>query len=327
MQPVISAATLTAGLRATFSDAYKFTVDARLPRLRKVMDLGLPSDKLTELYAYYETAPYPRRWPRGEEIGSKAFKSVQFSVTNYDWARRIPWHENDREDDQTKSLFDQARSLGQHFATLHERIFFQILLSQVDPELLPAIPNAPDGAPLYDTNPRFGISTGNVIAGAGVATPIAVRNNIINAIETFKLMQDTERQPLWDEAMLDSEGYVIIYNVANDLIVREALKASLIAIGANTETSNAAISNIVVEEGYKIDLWPTQRISDDKIHVCAAGSNHKGIFQQERRAMRESFANMDNSDHSRDTKEEYLQYDARYGYGVFLPYQMILIDN
>jgi len=330
MAQVISAAVLTAGLRNTFADAYQQTVDARTARLGKVMELGVPSDKREELYAFFETAPYPKRWPRGRNISSKPFDSVEFSVVNYDWGRRISWHEDDREDDQTQTLFAQAKSLGRHFATLHERIFFQMILASTNLDLLPAVPNAPDGAAIYSATDgggaaRFGVVGGNIITGTGVATANAIQNDVLNGIERFKQFQDTEAQPLWDEAMLDGGGYVLIYNVANDANVRRALKATTYL--ARDPGGNAAVANLVVEEGINLELWPTQRITTDDLYLFAAGCDHKAVFQQERKALRESVAGMDNSDHVRDTKEEYLQYDARYGYGSFLPYQTVQINN
>lgn len=333
MQTIISAATLTAGLRATFSDAYKASYDGAKDKLTKVMDLDLPSDKLTEIYAYYETAPYPRRWARGDEISSKAFKSVGFSVTNFDWGRRVPWHENDREDDQTRTLYDQARQLGQHFGTLDERIFFQLLLSVADNDLLPSIPNSPDGAPLYSTTDgsgaaRFGHVGGNIVTGTGI-TAEQIQADFFNAVERFKMFRDTEGQPLWDEGMLDGGGYMVIYNVENDAAVKTALKLAAIAqtFVNGTDLAAATAPNLVLENGYGVEFWPTQRITDDKIHIVAMGSPHKAIFKQQRRALREAFANVDTSDHSRNTKEEYIQWDSRSGYSVFLPYQQVLIDN
>src|SRR3990167_11105697 len=93
-------------------------------RLSKVMELNVPSDKLTEIYGYFLSSPYPRRWPRGEGLPNKNFKGVQFSVTNRDWAVRVSWHENDRQDDQTKSLRDRATAAPPHFATFDERGVF-----------------------------------------------------------------------------------------------------------------------------------------------------------------------------------------------------------
>jgi len=146
---IVTANTLTAGIRSDFADAYKSAYNASKERLSNVMDMGIPSDKLIELYAYFETAPFPRLWKRGDAIPRDAFESVQFNVENRDWAIRVEWHENDREDDQTRSLMQRARDAGANFATLPERVWFQILTAAASTELLPAIPNAPDGASMF----------------------------------------------------------------------------------------------------------------------------------------------------------------------------------
>lgn len=326
--PILTGSVLAAGLRNTFADAYAAKYKGIKERLSKVMALGLPSDKLTELYGAFKSAPYPVRWHRGNSISSKAIEDFGWQTTNYDWGRRIEWHENDRADDQTKSLFDRAKELGKHFATLPERIFFQILLGSTDADLLPAVPNAADGSALYAAS-RFGVTAGNIISGSGVATAAAVRGDFFNAIEVFRQFKDTESQPLWDEDILQAE-FVVFYNVANDQIFREAFIQSrtLQSVGtAGTDLAATAVTNIVMESGLKVVLVPTQRITDNDAFVFATGVDQKAIYQQVRAPLRESVATMENSDSVRDTKIEYIQWDCREGYGVFLPYQTVKINN
>ena len=326
--PVYAAATLTAGLRADFWETYRITYGDVETRLSDVVNLGVSSDKLTEIYGYFESAPYPRHWPRGQGVPSKAFKSVQFNVTNLDWGRRVPWHVNDRMDDQTQSLFQMARMAGEHWATLPERVFFQILTGTADAELLPAIPLAPDGANLYSAtdgggNPRFGVAGGNTFAGTGVATGAAVRTDFFDAIERFRLFQDTEGQPLWDDSIVD-QGYVCFFNVANWRVFAEAFQqertAELVAAGAG-----AGVTNIILASGVKVEMRPTQRIVGNNWIVFLKGSKLKSVFQQVRQPLFESNATWDNSDMVRDTGEEYIQWKSREGYGVLLPYQTIQI--
>lgn len=331
-QIIESAATLTAGLRSDFIGTYRRMYDSILPRLSRVMQLGVPSDKITEFYAYYESAPHPVRWSRGNNIASKGFKSVGYNVTNYDWGRRIEWHVNDRMDDQTKSLFQQARALGENFALLHERIFFQIIRSANDPDLLPSIPLAPDGASLYATTvsgvDRFGAPGGNLLTGSGVSTAQDIRNDFFNAIEQFKLFQDTEGQPLLHDDILD-RGIVVIYGAKNERVFREAFRQERTVqtqVVGGTGTA-AAVTNIIMESGLAVTLQSTQRIPDDDWFIFLEGTEIKPIFQQERQGLQENVATMDNSDSARDTKIEYIQWHARYGYGINVPYQTIMINN
>ena len=299
-------------------------------RLGGVMQLGVPSDKLTEIYGYFESAPYPRIWTRGNTISSKNFRSIQFNVTNRDWGRRIMWHVNDRQDDQTKTLFDQARAAGEHWATLPERIFFQVLRNVADADLLPAIPLSADGAAWHATTAagadRFGVTGGNIETGTGIATPVTVRTDFFNAIERFRQFQDTEGQPLWDESLLD-QGFTVIYNVANDQTFREAFIQGRTIAAATTATSNAAVTNIIMESGLNVKLWATQRLTDNDWYIFASGAQRKSFFQQQRQPLEEAFATWETSDWTRDTGEEYIQWKSREGYGLVIPYDTVKVDN
>jgi len=326
---VLAAATLTNGLLSTFSTAYRQQYEGMKENLGRVMDLGLPSVHAQELYAYFKSAPYPRRWERGSTISSKAFASVGFSVTNYDYGLEIGWHKNDREDDVTKSLFDQAQQGGRNWGTLMERFFFECVNASAD--LLPAIPNAPDGAAMYSATDgasaaRFGVTGGNIETGGGVASGDAVRADFWSSVARFSQMQDTEGQPLWDKSFLDA-GYVVIYGSANEEVFREAFLQGRTAIGANTATSNAAVTNTILESGLSINLWPTQRITDNDWYVFAVGAQHKAVFEQTRQPLETHEQHMDNSDVARKTKEESVQWDSRHGVGVFLPYQTVKVNN
>jgi len=328
-QIVIATDLLTAGIRADFWDVYEPMYDGLKAKLSDYMDLDVPSDKLTEIYAYAQSAAYPGRWKRGEEIPSKAFKGVQFSVTNKDWGIRIPWHENDRQDDQTKSIRQRAQSAGKNFATLDERVFYQILRGAVDTELLESIPNAPDGVALYsatdgDGAARFGVSGGNIITGTGVATPGAIQTDLFSALSRVRSFLDTEGQPLHDMSLID-QGVSITFNVNNWKVFAEAFQQG--RTHSVISSTGAAVTNIIMDSGLRVDLTPTTRITDNDWFVFLRGVPHKPIFRQTRQPIREWFATMENSDSARDTKIEYAEWEARYGYGVMLPFATVQVNN
>jgi hypothetical protein len=325
MPQVISGPMLTAGLRAEFADMYKQTYKGVEARLGRVMQLGIPSDKLTEIYGYFESAPYPRIWRRGDQISDRGFSSRQFTVTNFDWGRRVSWHKNDRADDQTRTLYDQARQAGANWATLPERIFFQLITGAADADLLPAVPNAPDGLALFVNALRFGHANGNVVGGAGVATTAAVQDDFYRAAQRFVLFQDTEGQPLLQPEVLD-EGFVVIYGAANHEVFQKAFLQRMI-IQNEAAGGNAAPSNIILDSGWKVELWPTQRIADNDWFVFLKGSPKKPIFQQMRQPLEVHEMTMDTSDLAAGTKEEYVQWDSREGYGIALPYGAVQVNN
>ena len=74
--PVIASTSgaLAAGIRTNFTDTYTMNRTNTVSELSSVLEI-IPSDKLTERYAYYTAASHPVRWPRGESIQSKPFQS------------------------------------------------------------------------------------------------------------------------------------------------------------------------------------------------------------------------------------------------------------
>jgi len=322
---------LTAGLRTTFVNAFRRKFAGVAERLSNMMGLGLPSDKRTETYAYFLTAPYPVIWNRGTEVSSGTMEDRSFSVTNDKWGRRISWAVEDREDDQTHSLYDQARQLGEHFATLPERVFYQWITGATDADLLPTIPNSADGSALYITTTRYGVSAGNNISGSGVATAGALRTDLFDAAEAFLLFQDAQGEPLFDQSVVD-EGLCVTYNVANDRIFREAFtQTRTMQINAGTSTTDttsaAAVTNIVLESGMNLQLIPTQRISDDDWFIFAKGAPHKPVFMQNRTPIEEKILNPATDAGLASKDEEGLQWRQRAGFGAAEAYGTIRVNN
>lgn len=330
--PVIAGSSFAAGLQVEFLKTYEATYKTNMARLGMVMNLDLTSDKDAEKYFYWLATPHPRIWRRGESISTKNFDGVQFSVTNYDWARKIEWHHNDLADDQTKSLEGHARQLGQNFALLKERLFFQLLLNSTDADLLPAVPNAPDGAAFFAATAggvdRFGLSGGNIVSGGGVTTSDLIRTDFWAAVSALRRFQDGEGQPLHPDGVLDGR-YVIIYGAANEEKFREAFKQAR-TVETNTVGSTgtaAGVSNTVMESGLKFELWPTQRITDNDWFVFAADSPTKSVFYQTREALSENVQTLENSDTARSTQIEGVQWKERGAAGLSLPIQAVKVNN
>lgn len=335
--PAIAGPVLTAGLRGDFKDVYDKTYDDIKSELAPLMEMDIPSDKLTEIYGYWESGTYPERWPRGMPIASKAIRARQFSVTNKDWGKRIEWHENDRQDDQTQSLYDKSRDLGEHFATLAERVFFQIITAGTDGNLLDAIPNAADGAAMYastdgDGGNRFGVSGGNIVTGNTFGSGQAVRNAFWAGIQRLRQFKDTESEPLWGDRIF-KQGITLLFPISMWQAMSEgfiqARTAQVVQNVAGAENvAAAAVTNVVLDAGMKVTLVPSQRLTaSTAVYLFLNGAKRKAVFRQVRMPVRDAFATMDTSDSCRDTKIEYQQWDCREGYGVVIPYQTVKLTT
>lgn len=332
--PGSAAALLTAGLKATFMDTYDATYQGlQTSVLGEMMHLDLPSDKLTELYAYTESAPQPVRVPRGHTMPHKGIKSVGFSVTNYDWMMAIDYHANDVADDQIGALRPRVESGARNFALLNERVFYQIITNTVDSDLLDVIPSAPDTGALYATTVnganRFGAVNGNLLTGNGIGTAQAVRNDFMAVRSQFGLFQDTNGVP-WHPDSVFHAGFVVLYNIANERIFQEALAQnptfqSQISGGS---IAAAAVQNVVTATaGLPVKLYGSQRITDNSFYVFLVGDPRKAVFSQQRMPVQIVHRTEAVSDSARESLVLGINMRARKGFGVRLPLNTVKVSN
>lgn len=331
MSEVIAAALLANGLRTEFADTYLAIRNRQADsRIGKIMDLGIGATNRRHEFGYFEAAPHVEQWRRGSTIPTDAMGSVQFTVPVYNWARRVKWHKDDRKDDQTSSLYDSAKMAGESAALLPERMFFDLI--QGTTGTLPAVPLAPDGAAMFATTAggaaRFGITGGNLLTGTGVATTATVLADYYSALMQFLQFQDGKGQPLLNAGIVD-QGVIIVHSAA-DLDVFEAAflqKRQITVFGSNTAA--AAGSNIVMDASRNVELFASSRLATGDWYVFLKATPKKSTFVLDREGVQE-FASLEgdnNSDHVRDTGEEYVQWELRQGAGIALPYGAIKVNN
>ena len=339
MSRIISNNLLVNGLRNEFAETYGAVRNRQSDsRLSMVMDLSVPATNREHDFAYLEAAPHFELWRRGETIPTDAMDSVQFNVRVYEWARRVPWSKWDRKDDQTQSLFDMARMAGESAALLDERMFFDLLTNSTD--TLPAVPLAADGVAFFSTtNTRFdpdGTGGANQLSASGVASLAQIQADYYSAIEQFLGFRDGKGQPLWTSSVVD-QGTVIIHAAADTQQFEEAflqrrtgvahVNDGTIRAGSGTAVSSAATTNIVQDASRNVTLWGTSRISTGTWYVFLKGVPKKPTFILDREGVQEfsSLEGDNNGDHTRNTAEEYIQWERRAGAGIALPYGAIKI--
>lgn len=325
LNPVLATEALARGLKQKFVNTYKLYVTGSEAKVGMVMDLSEPSDKSAELYAYFESAPHARRWPRGEDRGTESFRARSFEVPNYDWTAGVSWHSNDEDDDQTRSLTSQASDAGMTFALLPERVLFQYLNAATDLDLLPALPNAPDGAALFSAtdgagNARFGVTGGNTMAGAGLSAA-DIRSDFLTIKGRASRCTDTKGQPLLPAELLDE--WVIIYGSH----LEEAFAGAFLQTITPDRARDGGFTNVIMVANIKITLWSTPRITTNNWFARPTKVPHRSLFRQVRQEVRDNLADFTNSDHTRLTKEKQLLWDARFGFGLGLPYDWWRVTN
>lgn len=330
MSIIIASNVLANGLRTEFADTYTSVRNRQADgRLGMVMDLGIGATNRQHEFAYFEAAPHMDYWRRGDAIPADAMGSVTFTTKVYEWARRLSWSKFDRKDDQTRSLMEAAGMVGQSAALLPERFFFDLL--QGTTTLLPGVPNAPDGAAFFATTAggaaRFGASSGNLLTGTGVATTATITADYYSALEQFLLFQDGKGQPLLSADRVAAG--VLIIHAAADLDVFEAAflqkrQGRLMGTDAGTTPSN-----VIQDASRNVELWASPRLATGDWYVFLKDPPKKPTFLLNREGVQEfsCLEGDNNSDHVRNTGQEYQQWETRQGAGIALPYGAIKVNN
>jgi hypothetical protein len=326
MSNVIAANVLANGLRNEFADTYMAIRNRQADsRVGTIMDLSIGATNRKHEFAYFEAAPHMEYWRRGDTIPTDGMDSVQFQVQVYEWARRVPWSKWDRKDDQTQSLMDVAKMAGESAALLPERFLFDIINGIT--ATLPAIPNAPDGVDIFnatdgDGGNRFGVSGGNIVAGgAGVGSGTNIQSDFYEAIERFKAFQDGKGQPLLSDETIDS-GFIICHPAEHTEAFESAFMQTRRGDTVGTASALGAATNLIQEANRNVTLWGTQRMTGNNYAIFLRNPPKKPTFLLDREGVQEftSLEGDNNSDHTRNTGEEYVQWEVRQGAGVALPF-------
>lgn len=321
-------------LQATYVNTYNKKMKGD-PRVADIMELGLPTDKRQEFYGYPLSAPTVDFWQRGQPIPRETSAMVTWEVDNDSFGKAFEFHEDDL-NDVGKVMGAQAwvRGLASRGAQLPDRVGFQIADGTTNRKLLPGIPLAPDGVGLFsaldgDGNARFGYvgpgtETGNIVKGAGYS-PDAIRSTFLDKVIPYYLgAQDTKGEPLNDQSEVES-GITIVCNSRFAGVFGKAFtQARTLEEGT---VGAAATSNYILDGGFKVKLWPTQRKSSLNWFCVAVNAGPKPLLQQVRLALRSIDEDRSNSDRARNTKMNAFQVDLRHGYGVALPYTACQVDE
>ncbi len=324
---ILSSNLLANALRMEFADTYtKIRNRQSDSRLKLVMDEITATNRQHE-FAYIEAGPHVELWRRGDTIPQDAMGSTKFTTLVWNWGRRIKWHRDDRADDQTQSMMDSARMTAESAALLNERMFFDLISGSTN--TLPVVPNAPDGAAMFATTAnganRFGVSSGNLLTGTGVASTTTVLNDYYSVVNQFRLFQDGKGQPLLSPETI-AQGILIVHAVADTKVMEQAFLQKLQGtIGSASGTP----SNVVLDASRNIQLFGSPRLATGDWYAFLLEAPKKPTFALLRQDLTESSSLVgdNNSDSVRTTGEEYIQWDLRKGAGIALPYAAIKVDN
>lgn len=320
---------LALGVIGNFRDAYKAAAtEASVSPLGALIE-EIPATADQIKMAYFESAPLPSYWRRGRPATSQGFKDVGWSIQVLDWEGSVEWDWRDAADDQTGSLVSRAKETGGKFWQRDHAVFFQILNASTDAAGLPAIPNAADGAACFSATDgasanRFGVSGGNIVSGQSFSSGAGLRAGYQAAISRLFQFTDTVSQPLIDTG---AKNFTVFTSAADVAVSNEAFKQMMPAQAATTATSNAGVSNVLMDAGYRITHCTTQRLATGVMIVACTDVPVKPLVRAKRQDPQEFVRLMSNSDETSRTGKERVQFVARTGYGLSLPYGMVKVTT
>lgn len=311
---VDSSANLINGALATFDNVYRDAINRQSNgNLAKVMDLdGLTVDNRRKELVYREAPPAMKHWPRGDPIPTEGMASKSFEVVVHNWGHRSEWHEDDREDDQTGTLMTDVAAAGESAGILAEEFFFDMILGSAT--TLPWLPKAPDGNTIFNSANRFEQSGGNTTGVNDFNSTQNCVDGLFTAIKLLRNNKDGKGKYLWRDNVIDG-GIVVICSAEDEKVWQEAFKQRI-------QLNTAGVSNIFLDTNRNLTLWPTARVATNKAYVFLENIPVKPVFMVNRRGVRErsSLGDMNNSDRTRTTGMEYVQWDLRVGCGGHVPY-------
>lgn len=324
------ASPLVEGIRTEMVGTYQLDYPTNLEFWKQIFFNVVPVRSSYYQYTYPGTPPYIARQPKGTAPKTGNFKYYGNRIDVFAYAARIEMNLDDLADDQTGSIYTQARRLSQNAATLPNRLAIQLLTGTVDTDLLPYLPICDDGAGLLSTTDgdgkaRFGRTGGNIITLAGT-TPADIVAWLQAVIAAFPVFKDTQSEPLINPEYVKN-GIMLIHGPAIEPEVRAALNQRTLfteAIQGGNVVGAANPTNVLIDAGVKIQTHSDPRITDSKLYACLMSPEvPKPAIWGERMPLYETYADEPVSDRVRDTNQAYLQVRTRVAAGYGLPYGII----
>jgi len=319
---VLTGETLAAGIRSDFENIYRPTWDGVEKLIGRVMQLDVPQNHLVETFGYRDSVPAPALWRRGSPVPTGGMASKSYTVTAFDFARQVRWHRNDRMDNKVGDLYADAKNLGGMFARLDSIALAELLTNSAS--LLATIPNAPDGNALFYGSTRFGHASGNIVSGGGVASAAAIITDFYSSVARFNAFQGTNGQPFFEPGV-EGASYTIFAGSGNQQVFASAFRAEL--VHSVLSSTGAAVSNVVMASGERVSINFTPRITDNDWFVFRDDAPVKAVASTLREPLRMAESHEQNSDTSRNTGDESVQFAIRKGYVVNMPFGAIKVNN
>lgn len=308
---------LEPGLQSTAAYIYRPRYEGVKAQIGECVWLEATSDKFQEIFGFLESPPYFTHWPQGTPIPSGDIESQRFSITNYDFARRVYLPRN-VEDDQTGTAYAFARMIAQTYALLPHECFYQILQEQAyngTTRPLPVLPKWADGGDMFEASTRYGSSSGNTVTLTSASTVQGVITDVSSCVRRFNEFQNTQSREFFNAA--ETKRFTIFHGTAQTMVMAQAEFQTRTPWEQTASTTGQTPTNLLKENGYDIKYVNNQRITATAYYVLLRGLENplRPLWRQVRKNYTQWEGTFVTSDIARDNGTPYVQGDCREGYG------------
>lgn len=313
------------GAMNTFDSFY--TKFAENPAYKAVSSLiqEVPSlnNARDETFRMLGDPPGFERWDEGSPRVYGTIQDQSWSVEILKWQAAVAWKRIDEEDDISKRLRPQLERTAKKAVLKKINVLFQILQSTSDSRYLKSIPTCADGLALFSSSRALMGTTGNIVAGNGIASVHQILADYNRSLEIFHGVRDTHNDFLHDA--MEVEGAKVIFaNPANRQRFQEAFEAKTIV------SQGAAVDNVLAMSNGNVTLVFTPRVVGNSWYIALQETQHKPIFMLTRSdlgGVEKIYKDESNSDRSEDEDSRRIVFRLRAGYGCTLPMGLIQVSN
>ena len=314
-----------AGVLAELKETWRQTI----PKFEKDQELlvhKLPYCGLRNApYAWKESLPFPSYWPYGMPRQVKSFRDRVIYLGYVPYQLAIAWNKFDEEDDQLGDLKTHVQASVQRYGQLPTVLIYEYFNGTAVE--LPQLYQAYDGAGLFsatdgDGNARLGASGGNIITGTGV-TASGVLHDIAVAQQRFmQFIDPNAAKPIFDEDMVTYNNLEAIIPITMNEIFQKATNAEYIRVDPGSITSETNY----LKGTFKYRISPFLTDTSDW-YIVVRHPYYRPFLYRTPKDVETVIADINNSDHARETNENIIYTHIRNAIGVWFPGVIIKVNN
>lgn len=300
----------------------KFPVYEELNRLfsRYLPDRGVRFAK----YAWKESVPFPTFWDFDKGRTRKMFQDRSLEIGIYPYELTIDSRGYDLEDDQLGDGSEHVKGAVDRFLQIPQKLIHEYLNGSAD--LNPSLLNSYDGASLYSATEggganRLGASGGNIVTGTGV-TVSAFSNDLYSVQQRFLEFTDTAGEILFSPAEVDFGKFIVVVPPELNEVAQQVAEAEYLRVDLANNTSQ---SNILKGK-FRVKMSNLLTDASDWF-VVLDHPYWKPFALRQARDVRSIWADMANSDRSKEYNLESLYADTRTGLGPWFVGTTIKVNN